>query len=61
MPDDRMLWKGYILIRFAHFPTTNSVISNAPEFRLQSRNVFRVHMENRLPMTRRDGASEITH
>jgi hypothetical protein len=24
-PDDRMLWKGTTLKRFAHFPTINSV------------------------------------
>jgi hypothetical protein len=39
VPDYRMLWKGNALIRFAHFTTINSVLSNAAELRLQSRHV----------------------
>jgi hypothetical protein len=39
VPDYRMLWKGTVLIRFAHFPTSNSDLSNAAELRLQSRHV----------------------
>jgi hypothetical protein len=61
MPDYRMLWKGNTIMRFAHFTTINSVLSNAPELRLQSRHVVGVPMENRPPMTRRDGASEVPH
>jgi hypothetical protein len=61
VPDDRMLWKGTALKRFTHFPTINSVLSNAAELRLQSHHVVGVPMENRHPMTRRDGASELPH
>jgi hypothetical protein len=61
MPDDRMLWKGTALMRFAHFPTINSILSNASDLRLQSRHVVGVPMENRPPMTRGDGASELPH
>jgi hypothetical protein len=32
--DDRMLWKGNDLMRFAPFPTMNSVLSNAADLRL---------------------------
>jgi hypothetical protein len=28
VPDYRMLWKWTAIIRFAHFPTINSVLSN---------------------------------
>jgi hypothetical protein len=35
VPEDRMLWNGTALLRFAAFPTTNSVVSNAAELRLQ--------------------------
>jgi hypothetical protein len=59
--DNRMLWKGNALMRFAHFSSTNSIRSNAAELRLQSRHVAGVPMENRPPMTRRDWASEIPH
>jgi hypothetical protein len=38
-------------------PPKNSVLNNAAEIRLQSRHVVGVPMENRHPMTRRDGAS----
>jgi hypothetical protein len=61
MPEDRMLWKGNVLNRFATFRTINSVHSNAAELRLQSRHVFGVHIENRPSMTRRDGPSEHQH
>jgi hypothetical protein len=33
LPDDRMLWKRDNLMRFATFPTINSVLSNADELR----------------------------
>jgi hypothetical protein len=46
-------------MRFAPFPTINSVSSNAADLRRQSRHVFGVPMENRTSMTRRDGASEL--
>jgi hypothetical protein len=59
LTDDRMLGKGKVLMRFAPFPTINSIISNAAEIRLQSRHVVGVHMENRTTMTRRDWASEL--
>jgi hypothetical protein len=39
LPEYRMLWKGTALIRFAHFPSINSVLSNAVELRLKSRPV----------------------
>jgi hypothetical protein len=55
VPDDRSLWKGTALMRFAPFPTINSVLSNAAELRRQSRHVVGVRVENRPPMTRRDG------
>jgi hypothetical protein len=32
--DDRMLWKWNTHMRFAHFPTINSVISNVAALRL---------------------------
>jgi hypothetical protein len=54
-----MLWKGKAQMRFAHFPTINSVLSNAAELRRQSRHVFGVPMENRIAMTTRDGTSEL--
>jgi hypothetical protein len=59
MQDEWMLWKGTALMRFAHFLTISSVSSNAAELRLQSLHVFGFTMENRPPMTRRDGASEL--
>jgi hypothetical protein len=58
VPDDRMLWKGKALMRFAPFPTINSVLTNAAEVRLQSCHVFGVQMEKRSPMTERDVSSE---
>jgi hypothetical protein len=61
VPDDRMLWKWTAVMRFAHFPTINSVLSNAAELRLQSRHVVGLPMEIRRVMTRRDGASELPH
>jgi hypothetical protein len=45
-------------MRFAPFPTINSVLSNAVEHRLQSCHVVGVPMEKRSPMTERDVASE---
>jgi hypothetical protein len=39
VPDDRMLWKGNAQIRFANFTKFKSVLSNAAELNLQSRNV----------------------
>jgi hypothetical protein len=59
LTDDRMLGLGRDLMRFAHFPTINSVLSNAADLRLQSHHVVGVPMENRPLMTRRDGASEL--
>jgi hypothetical protein len=56
-----MGWKGKALMRFAHFPTINSIISNAAELRLQSRHVVGVPIENRHTMTRRDVVSELPH
>jgi hypothetical protein len=35
VPDGRMLWKGNAQMRFASFPTINSVLSNAADLRLQ--------------------------
>jgi hypothetical protein len=46
-----MLWKATALMRFAHFPTIYSVLSNAVDLRRQSRHVFLVPMENPHPMT----------
>jgi acyl carrier protein phosphodiesterase len=57
VPDNRMLWTGTALMRFADFPTINSVLSNAAELRYQSRHVFGSPLENRPPMPRRDVAS----
>jgi hypothetical protein len=34
VPDDRMLWKGTALLRFATYLTINLVSSNAAELRL---------------------------
>jgi hypothetical protein len=59
LPDDRMLWKGTTLMRFAPFPTINSVFSNVAELRRKSLNVISVPMENRPTMTRRDVASDL--
>jgi hypothetical protein len=61
VPDYRMLLKGTALMRYAQFPTINSVLSNAPELRLQSRHVVGVPMENRPTMTRLDRATELPH
>jgi hypothetical protein len=58
MPDDRMLWKGTVLMRFAPFPTLNSVLFNVDEHRRKSRHVVGFPMEKRCPMTERDVASE---
>jgi hypothetical protein len=60
-PNDRMLWKGTALMRFVHFPSINSVLSNADELRLQSNNVVANPMENGPKMMGRDGASELPH
>jgi hypothetical protein len=46
---------------FAHFPTTNSILSIAAELRMHSRHVVGVPMDNRTPMTRPDGAPELLH
>jgi hypothetical protein len=54
-----MLWAGTSLMRFAHFPTINFVLSNAAELRLQSNHVVGVPVKNRTQMTRRDLASEL--
>jgi hypothetical protein len=59
LTDYRILWKGTALLLFAPFPTINLVLSNAAKLRLKSHHVVRVPMENRPPMTRRDGASEL--
>jgi hypothetical protein len=59
MPDDRIFWKGTTLMRFALFPTFNSVLHNAAELRLQSHQVVGFRKENRPPMTRSDGSSEL--
>jgi hypothetical protein len=56
-PDDWMLWNGTALMRFAPFPTISSVSSKAAELRLHSHHALGYPMENRPPMTRRDGAS----
>jgi hypothetical protein len=61
VPDARMLWKGTALMRFAQFPTINSIVSNTADLRLHSRHLVGVPMENRPPMTRLDGASELPH
>jgi hypothetical protein len=45
-------------MRFADFPSLNSVLSNANELRRQSRQVFGVPMENRPKMTRSNVATE---
>jgi hypothetical protein len=45
-------------MRFAPFPTINSVFSNAAALRLQSRRVVGVPMEILTPMTERDVALE---
>jgi hypothetical protein len=59
VPDYRMLWKGTALMRFAHSTTTNSFLSNGDELRLQSHHVVAFPMENRPPMTTRDGATDL--
>jgi hypothetical protein len=46
-------------MRFAHFPTIYSVLSNAAYLRMQSHHVVGSPMENRHSMTRRDGSSEL--
>jgi hypothetical protein len=60
VPDDRMLRKWTALMLFAPFPT-NSVLSNAGEFRPQYRHIVGFSMQNRAPMTRLNGASELPH
>jgi hypothetical protein len=59
MTDDRGLWKGNAQMRFATFPTINSVISNASDLRQQSHDLVVLPKENRSPMTGRDRASEL--
>jgi hypothetical protein len=59
VPDDLIICKGTALLRFAHFPTINSVLFNAAELRMQSDHIVGDAMENRPPMTTRDVASEI--
>jgi hypothetical protein len=61
LPDFRILWKGIALIRFAHFPTINSFVSNAAEQILQSRHVVGFPQENRPPLMSRDVLSEHPH
>jgi hypothetical protein len=56
-----MLWNWTALMRFASFPTINSVLSNAGELRWQSRHVVGFSMEKRISMTRRDVASELPY
>jgi hypothetical protein len=46
-------------MRYSLFLIFYSEISNAAELRLQSHHVVGSPMENRTPMTRRDGASEL--
>jgi hypothetical protein len=58
VPDDRMLWKGNALMRFANFRTINCVLSNAAGLRLQTCHVVGFPKEKRSPMTERDVASE---
>jgi hypothetical protein len=58
VPDDRMLWKGTTIMRFAPFPTINSDHSNSAVPRRHSRLVVGVPMEKRPPMTERDVAPE---
>jgi hypothetical protein len=45
-------------MRFAHFPTINSVLSNAAELRQQSRHVVGFPMEKISAMTERGVANE---
>jgi hypothetical protein len=59
--DHRTLWKWNALMRFAPFPNINSVLSNPGELRRKPRHVVGFSMENRPPMTRHDGASELPH
>jgi hypothetical protein len=61
VPDDRILWMWTDLMRFAHFPTINSVFSNAAVLRQLSRHVVGFPMENGHPMTRREVVSELPH
>jgi hypothetical protein len=61
VPDNRMLWKGSALMRFAPISTINSILSNAAELRLQSLHIGGVPMENRAPMARREWAYELPH
>jgi hypothetical protein len=56
-----MLWNGNALMLFAHFHTTNSILSIAADLRLLSRHLVGVPKEKRPPMTMRDGASELPH
>jgi hypothetical protein len=53
-----MLWTGNSLLRFAPFPTMNSVLSNAADLTRPSRHVVGVPMKKRSPMTERDVAFE---
>jgi hypothetical protein len=46
-------------MRFARFPTINSVLANAGVLRREERHVVVFSMENRPKMTRRDGASDV--
>jgi hypothetical protein len=50
-----MLWMWNALMRFAQFPTINSVLSNPGDLRRNPRHVVGFSMENRPPMTRREG------
>jgi hypothetical protein len=54
LPDEGMLCEWTALMRCEHFPTINSVLSNATVPGLQSRHVFGVPMEKRPPMTEHD-------
>jgi hypothetical protein len=58
VPDDRMLWTGTAVMRFADFHTINSFLSNTVVLRRQSRHIFGVPVGNRPTLTRRDVAPE---
>jgi hypothetical protein len=61
VPEYWILWMWNGLMRFAHFRTIKSVLSNAAVLRQMSRNGFGVPMENGHPMSRREVASELPH
>jgi hypothetical protein len=59
VPENRMLCRWTALRRCAIFPIINSILSNANEPRPQKRHLVGFSMENRPPISRRDGASEL--